>query len=77
MIELADYINWGLVISASAFGFLAGWNFSRFRYTRDLLGAVLFILYKCEKRQVWFPPTDREVIRIAVNFVHDTAWIKR
>ena len=75
--ECANYINWGLCISALAFGFLAGWNFGRFRYARSLLGALLFIFYKLERRNVWLSSMDRDVITQAVNFVHDTRWINR
>jgi hypothetical protein len=58
-------------------GFAAGHFYGKYRHCRDLLGATLFILYKCERRNVWFPASDRDVITKALNFINDTTWIRR
>jgi hypothetical protein len=72
MTEFLELIHWGLVISACIFGWFAGWYYARYNYARTYLGGVLFVIYKLDKRGVYFAPYDRAIINVAADFIRAT-----
>jgi len=62
---MTDGINWTLLIVSSLFGFLAGFYFHNYYWTRLCLRAVLVILWRIDQRGVFISPYDRAVIKIA------------
>lgn len=72
MSEWQSYLDWLPVISGAVAGFFAGQFYAKYRYARTLLGAVMFILYKIDRRGVFLSPYDKRVIQIAIDYLTDT-----
>jgi hypothetical protein len=62
---MTDSINGGLLGVAVAFGFIAGFYFHNYYWTRLCLRAVLVVLWKLDRRGVFMSPYDRAIISIA------------
>ena len=67
-----DILDWLPVVTSAIGGFAAGHFYGRFRSTRDLLGATLYILYKLQRRGAWFSPRDNRVIAVALDHSANT-----
>lgn len=53
-------------------GYYAGKFYGYHQYCRKCLGAVLFIIWKLDKRGTFFTPYDRAVIQVAVDHIRAT-----
>jgi hypothetical protein len=69
---LLEAFNWGSVVSSLIFGYFTGRFYGQYRYTRQILAAVLFVCFKQHKRGTYFAPYDLAVIKVAADHIKET-----
>ena len=67
-----EALNWGSLASSLVFGYFTGRFYGQYRYTRQILAAVLFVCLKQHKRGTYFAPYDLAVINVAVDHINET-----